>query len=71
MSLLHLLEPEETIGSLWHGLVGTGSSIPHYPQARRDLRGGHRTLAHFLSRPRRRRGHRAEVRPFRRSRITA
>lgn len=34
MSLLHLLEPEETIGNLWHGLVGTGSSISHYPKAR-------------------------------------
>lgn len=33
MSLLHLLEPEETIGNLWHALVGAGASAPHYPEA--------------------------------------
>lgn len=32
MSLLHLLEPEETIGGLWHRLVGGGSSMAHFPQ---------------------------------------
>jgi hypothetical protein len=33
MSLLHLLEPEESIGNLWHALVGAGSTVPHYPNA--------------------------------------
>ena len=33
MSLLHLLEPEETVGNLWHRLVGDASSAPHFPKA--------------------------------------
>ena len=33
MSLLHLLEPEETVGNLWHRLVGDGASARHYPKA--------------------------------------
>ena len=33
MSLLHLLEPEEFIGGLWHDLVGGGSQIAHFPDA--------------------------------------
>lgn len=33
MSLLHLLEPEETIGNLWHSLVGDRSDVSHHPQA--------------------------------------
>ncbi len=33
MSLLHLLEPEETIGSLWHRLVGTTGTVRHFPEA--------------------------------------
>lgn len=33
MDLLHLLEPEETIGNLWHRLVGGGSTLNHYPEA--------------------------------------
>jgi len=33
MSLLHLLEPEETIGNLWHRLVGDQTSVAHYPEA--------------------------------------
>lgn len=31
MSLLHLLEPEETIGNLWHSLVGDRASIVRFP----------------------------------------
>lgn len=33
MSLFHLLEPEETIGTLWHRLVGTTGAVRHYPEA--------------------------------------
>ena len=33
MSLLHLLEPEELVGTLWHRLVGGGASAPRFPQA--------------------------------------
>lgn len=33
MSLLHLLEPEETVGNLWHRLVGDRTSVAHYPEA--------------------------------------
>lgn len=33
MSLLHLLEPEETIGALWHRLVGTTGAVRHFPDA--------------------------------------
>lgn len=33
MSLLHLLEPEETVGSLWHALVGERTTVPHFPEA--------------------------------------
>lgn len=33
MSLLHLLEPEETIGNLWHRLVGTTGAVRHFPEA--------------------------------------
>ena len=33
MSLLHLFEPEETIGSLWHRLVGTTGAVRHFPEA--------------------------------------
>lgn len=33
MSLLHLLEPEETIGNLWHRLVGSTGAIRHFPEA--------------------------------------
>lgn len=33
MSLLHLLEPEETIGTLWHRMVGDRWSIAHFPDA--------------------------------------
>ena len=33
MSLLHLLEPEESIGNLWHSLVGDRSNVAHHPQA--------------------------------------
>ncbi len=33
MNLLHLLEPEEFIGGLWHRLVGGGSQIAHFPDA--------------------------------------
>lgn len=33
MSLLHLLEPEETIGNLWHRLVATGGALKHFPSA--------------------------------------
>lgn len=32
MSLLHLLEPEETIGNLWHSLVGDRASIVRFPE---------------------------------------
>ncbi len=31
MDLLHLLEPEESIGKLWHRAVGRGSTTPHFP----------------------------------------
>lgn len=33
MSLLHLLEPEETVGTVWHNLVGSGSTIARFPAA--------------------------------------
>ncbi len=33
MSLLHLLEPEETIGNLWHNIVGNRSDVARFPQA--------------------------------------
>lgn len=33
MSLLHLLEPEETIGNLWHRLVATQGAVTHFPGA--------------------------------------
>ena len=33
MSLLHLLEPEETIGNLWHSLVGDRTGIVRFPEA--------------------------------------
>jgi nitric oxide reductase NorD protein len=33
MSFLHLLEPEETIGNLWHRLVATGGALKHFPSA--------------------------------------
>ncbi len=33
MSLLHLLEPEETIGNLWHSLVGDRSNVARFPEA--------------------------------------
>ena len=33
MSLLNLLEPEETIGNLWHRLVGDGGSRDRFPDA--------------------------------------
>lgn len=33
MSLLHLLEPEETVGNLWHRLVGGRGTVAHYPEA--------------------------------------
>ncbi|MGD9670529.1 MAG: nitric oxide reductase activation protein NorD [Hyphomicrobiaceae bacterium] len=33
MSLLHLLEPEETIGNLWHNLVGDRTDVARFPQA--------------------------------------
>ncbi|MCB1505443.1 MAG: VWA domain-containing protein [Hyphomicrobiaceae bacterium] len=33
MSLLHLLEPEETVGNLWHSLVGDRTIIPRFPEA--------------------------------------
>ena len=33
MSLLHLLEPEESIGNLWHSLVGDRSNVARFPEA--------------------------------------
>ena len=33
MGLLHLLEPEETIGSLWHRLVDTQGAVCRFPEA--------------------------------------
>lgn len=33
MNLLHLLEPEETIGGLWHRLVDTHGAMRHFPDA--------------------------------------
>lgn len=33
MGLHHLLEPEETIGNLWHRLVGGLGDVAHYPEA--------------------------------------
>lgn len=33
MSLLHLLEPEETIGSLWHAVVGDRTHVPRFEEA--------------------------------------
>lgn len=33
MNLLHLLEPEEFIGGLWHDMIGGQSQIAHFPSA--------------------------------------
>ncbi len=33
MSLLHLLEPEETVGNLWHRLVGGHTTVASFPEA--------------------------------------
>lgn len=33
MSLLHLLEPEETIGNIWHRLVGDRTNVARFPEA--------------------------------------
>jgi nitric oxide reductase NorD protein len=33
VNLLHLLEPEEAIGNLWHALVGGRATQPHFPDA--------------------------------------
>lgn len=33
MSLLHLLEPEESVGTLWHRFVGAATTTPHFPEA--------------------------------------
>lgn len=33
MKLLHLLEPEETAGNLWHRIVGHGQEASHFPDA--------------------------------------
>ena len=33
MKLLHLLEPEETAGNLWHRIVGHGQDSSHFPDA--------------------------------------
>ena len=33
MDLLHLLEPEKSVGTLWHRLIGGGASTPRFPNA--------------------------------------
>ena len=33
MDLLRLLEPEESVGTLWHRLIGGGASTPRFPNA--------------------------------------
>jgi nitric oxide reductase NorD protein len=33
MDLLHLLEPEESVGTLWHRLIGGGAITPRFPNA--------------------------------------
>lgn len=33
MSLLHLLEPEETVGTIWHRVVGERTSVRRFPEA--------------------------------------
>ena len=52
MSLFHLLEPEETIGNLWHRLVGNRSSVPQFPDAAVHSSRRNR-VARVLPRPRR------------------
>lgn len=33
MDVLHLFEPEESVGKLWHRLVGDGTSVPRFASA--------------------------------------
>lgn len=40
-----LLEPEETVGSTWHGLIDSIEGIPRFPEAAVPLEGSAATLA--------------------------